>query len=304
MSKHASHILVGVAGEYFVCAELCRLGYLALMTPKNNPLFDVVATTADGNCSVSIQVKTKSAHNTQGWKLSTDITKGNAKSGLFVILVDLSVSVGAMPDLYIYEYAVLSNRVSELYHQYMSKLKTDGSRRKEVGFRWFDKKYFIEDDLARKNNWKPIVNTLSLPCAKHENVANTTRHGLFTIRPDCWYAAEIIEDRDGSYGEDRSYSPILVTSIVPARNGQRRFELAFYHANYPQGVQDKVYLLRTLVRSDHFILARSVRHTPVRDLLIYDITWQWLHAHFGVQQPADCDDITDWLAENAHRFSA
>src|SRR5688572_4283467 len=30
--------LVGVAGEYYVCAELCRQGILALITPKNNPL--------------------------------------------------------------------------------------------------------------------------------------------------------------------------------------------------------------------------------------------------------------------------
>ncbi len=29
--------LVGTAGEYYVCAELCRLGYLALLTPKKIP---------------------------------------------------------------------------------------------------------------------------------------------------------------------------------------------------------------------------------------------------------------------------
>src|SRR2546423_13808926 len=61
--------LVGTAGEYYVCAELCRHGYLALLTPKNNPLFDVVATNVEGTVSVSIQVKTRSVHNTQGWKL-------------------------------------------------------------------------------------------------------------------------------------------------------------------------------------------------------------------------------------------
>lgn len=32
-----SNNLVGTAGEYFVCAELCRIGYVALLTPKNNP---------------------------------------------------------------------------------------------------------------------------------------------------------------------------------------------------------------------------------------------------------------------------
>src|SRR6266851_2444310 len=68
VSKAANN-LVGTAGEYYVCAELCRRGYLALLTPKNNPLFDVVATNVDGTTSVSIQVKTRSVHNNQGWKL-------------------------------------------------------------------------------------------------------------------------------------------------------------------------------------------------------------------------------------------
>src|SRR5437588_11301507 len=61
--------LIGTAGVYYVCAELCRLGYLALLTPKNNPLFDVVATNIDGTKAVSIQVKTRSINNTQGWKI-------------------------------------------------------------------------------------------------------------------------------------------------------------------------------------------------------------------------------------------
>jgi hypothetical protein len=33
----------GVAGEYYVCAVLCRIGILALITPKNNPLYDILA---------------------------------------------------------------------------------------------------------------------------------------------------------------------------------------------------------------------------------------------------------------------
>jgi len=35
--------MIGNAGEYYVCAELCRRNILTLITPKNNPLFDVVA---------------------------------------------------------------------------------------------------------------------------------------------------------------------------------------------------------------------------------------------------------------------
>lgn len=109
MSTRSKNNLVGTAGEYYVCAELCRQGYLALLTPKNNPLFDVVATALDGSRSVSIQVKTRSVHNTQGWKLGTDISKGHAPPSLFVVLVNLEAS--GLPEFYVYEYPVLSERI-------------------------------------------------------------------------------------------------------------------------------------------------------------------------------------------------
>ena len=35
--------MIGNAGEYYVCAELCRRNILALITPKNNRLSDIVA---------------------------------------------------------------------------------------------------------------------------------------------------------------------------------------------------------------------------------------------------------------------
>lgn len=154
----AANNLVGTAGEYYVCAELCRRGYLALLTPKNNPIFDVVVTNADGSKSVSVQVKTRSERNKQGWKLGTDITTGAAKPEIFVALVNL-VEDGPL-EVYVYEYAVLSARISQLYAQYLAKPKRDGSARKEVGFRWFDEVNFVEDDHLRKNNWEPIIHAL------------------------------------------------------------------------------------------------------------------------------------------------
>ena len=155
----AANNLVGTAGEYYVCAELCRQGYLALLTPKNNPLFDVVVTSPNGTKSVSVQVKTRSQHNKQGWKLGTDITEAKGPSGMFVVLVNLVLD--SRQEFYIYEYAVLSQRVSAVYAAYIAKPKRDGSARKEVGFRWFDDVSFIEDDRQRKNNWNPIIHVLN-----------------------------------------------------------------------------------------------------------------------------------------------
>jgi hypothetical protein len=150
--------LIGAAGEYFVCAELCRLGYLALLTPKNNPLFDVVATTADGNTSVSIQVKTRSIHNKQGWKLGANFSTVPSPKNLFVVLVNLKES--GLPDFLVYDHATLADRINTVYHSYINKPKRDGKPRKEVGFRWFDEVSFTEADRSRINNWRPILAAL------------------------------------------------------------------------------------------------------------------------------------------------
>jgi hypothetical protein len=158
MSSLTTLNLIGTAGEYFVCAELCRLGYLALLTPKNNPLFDVVATTADGKKSVSIQVKTRSIHNKQGWKLGANFSVGPSPENLFVVLVNLKES--GLPDFLVYDYSTLADRVNAVYRSYIDIPKRDGQPRKEVGFRWFDEASFTREDRARINNWRPILTAL------------------------------------------------------------------------------------------------------------------------------------------------
>jgi hypothetical protein len=158
MTSPISLNLIGAAGEYFVCAELCRRGFLALLTPKNNPLFDVVATTADGKTSVSVQVKTRSIHNKQGWKLGAKFGTNPSPKNLFVVLVNLKES--GIPDFLIYDHATLADRVNSVYRSYISKPKRDGKARKEVGFRWFDEVSFTEADHSRRDNWHPILEAL------------------------------------------------------------------------------------------------------------------------------------------------
>lgn len=96
--------------------------------------------------------------------------------------------------------------------------------------------------------------------------------------------------------EIRSYSPIRAEEITP--KGGRKFSLAFYHANYPEGVRSKVYELETIERNAAFILARSLSHSPVRLLLIYTITSTWLREHFGITI-SGLEDPQAWLTRNA-----
>jgi len=148
--------LTGLAGEHLTCAEICKQGFLALIAPKNNPLFDVVATDVDGRNSVFIQVKTR--RNDQGWKIG--IKNGKGKPDLFVVLVNLAVKDGNPPDFYIFEHQTLYDRIDQVYQEYLAKPKGNGEKRKEVGFRWIDEKNLTEEDRSRKNNWDLILNAL------------------------------------------------------------------------------------------------------------------------------------------------
>lgn len=151
MKKKGSKNIVGVTGEYLVCAELGKLGILALLTPKNNPLFDIVAVSPDAEKSVFIQVKTSSTQNKEGWRFGKDICSRKNNRLLYTVLVDLKE--GGSADCYIYEYDVLSERVENMYSNYLSTKKRDGKDKKDVDFRWFDFRNFSEDDFNRKNSW-------------------------------------------------------------------------------------------------------------------------------------------------------
>jgi hypothetical protein len=50
--------LIGVTGEYYVAAELCRRGCLALLTPRNYPRTDIIVYDSKTNRQITIQVKT------------------------------------------------------------------------------------------------------------------------------------------------------------------------------------------------------------------------------------------------------
>jgi len=118
----------------------------------------------------------------------------------------------------------------------------------------------------------------------------------FTLQKNNWYACELIGDE---FNEDKcSYSPIRVYKIKPLGSGQRKFILSFYHANYPEGVNDKKYKLRTIQRGKAFILAKSIGHNPPRYLQIYDIDEGWLKRHFNIK--LNGVDYKEWLDRNAY----
>jgi hypothetical protein len=57
-SKNIPSPLAGVAGEYFVAAELSSRGYIASISLRNTRGIDILATNQSGSRSVTIQCKT------------------------------------------------------------------------------------------------------------------------------------------------------------------------------------------------------------------------------------------------------
>jgi len=120
-----------------------------VLAPKNNPLYDIVVTNAQGSKSVAVQVKTRA--NKQGWKLGKDMEKDHRNKRLFVVLVNVATENDQ--EFYVYPHDELSKRVRAVYRAYIAQPKRDGTARKAVDFRWFDTPNFTKDDFAKKNGW-------------------------------------------------------------------------------------------------------------------------------------------------------
>jgi hypothetical protein len=76
-----------LAGEYFVAAEIAKMGHIALITLRNTESVDILASNADGTRSVSIQVKTRSG-NAHNWPLN-EKAENISSPDLFYVFVTL-----------------------------------------------------------------------------------------------------------------------------------------------------------------------------------------------------------------------
>jgi hypothetical protein len=85
MSEKIPHILVGVAGEYYVAAELSRRGFVASISLRNTRGMDILATNQDGTRSVTIQVKTTQKKGTS-WLLSKKAESFVSKTHYYVFV--------------------------------------------------------------------------------------------------------------------------------------------------------------------------------------------------------------------------
>lgn len=140
---------IGVAGEYFVMAELTRRGYVGSLTSKNTKAIDLLVSDKNGRQLAAIQVKTCDNEKQQKWKMSNSV-ENNDFSNLYYVFVNMNG--GGEPSYYIVPSKYVAYRVKQDYEEWLNAPGKNGHKREETTMRTF--KFVDEDEQEQyKNAW-------------------------------------------------------------------------------------------------------------------------------------------------------
>jgi hypothetical protein len=143
--------LCGIAGEYYVAAELSRRGYLAAITLRNSDGVDILVSNIDGDKLFSIQVK--STQNKRKWILSQKVENEFSEKKYYVF-VNIPSDINLMPEFIIVHSKVLANNIFNGHRDWLSKPGKNGKTRNDSKVRQFDPRYFQPFELL---NWDELI---------------------------------------------------------------------------------------------------------------------------------------------------
>jgi hypothetical protein len=138
--------MVGVAGEYFVAAELSRRGYIASIALKNTRGIDILVSNANATKSVGIQVKTSNRIK-KDWMLN-EKAESIKSTSIFYVLVNLTEN-GALPEFHIVPSAVVASYVKRTHRLWLSQPGLGGKRHNDSSIR-----HFNDDKCEFKDKWE------------------------------------------------------------------------------------------------------------------------------------------------------
>jgi hypothetical protein len=144
VGKRLSTIQTGVAGEYFVAAELTRRGYVASLTLRNTRGIDILASNRDATKSVGIQVKTCQGSKAE-WLMNKKAEEDLAEN-LFYVFVCLPAL--EPPVFYIVPRGEVANYVRDSHKTWLSTPGRGGRHRLDN-----DLRLFKDSDGAYSNRW-------------------------------------------------------------------------------------------------------------------------------------------------------
>lgn len=146
--------LVGIAGEYFVAAELSRRGYLAAITLRNSDGVDILTSDLEGNKKYAIQVKT--TQNKKKWVLSHKVEQEVNKDKYFVF-VSIPWDITEPPEYMIIKGSDLGEYISNGHRQWLITPGKNGKQRNETNLREFNPKYI---DAGKILNWNSFFKVM------------------------------------------------------------------------------------------------------------------------------------------------
>lgn len=127
--------LSGVAGEYFVAAELSRLGLVASITLRNAKGIDILCSNEDASKQLGIQVKTNKRSNRE-WVLNSKAEDYFADN-LFYVFVNLNDNQ-KHPDYFVVPSSIVAQQIKESHATWLNtpgrggKAHNDNTMRKFV----------------------------------------------------------------------------------------------------------------------------------------------------------------------------
>ena len=127
--------LSGIAGEYFVAAELSRRGFMASITLRNNDSVDIHASKLSNNKIFAIQVKTNQSGN-RTWILNKK-AELHKKENLFYIFVSLKGEI-ERPEYFIVPSIQVADFVTNTHANWLSTPGKKGQAHNDSTMRKFD----------------------------------------------------------------------------------------------------------------------------------------------------------------------
>jgi hypothetical protein len=143
--NYVTGVLAGVAGEYYVAAELSKRGYIASITLRNSKGVDVLCSNANATKSVGIQVKTCSGKATE-WILNQKAEDYFANN-LFYVFVSLNHNQ-APPNFHIVPSKVVAVFAKECHARWLATPGRNGLKHKDGTMR-----KFIDREKKYQNRW-------------------------------------------------------------------------------------------------------------------------------------------------------
>lgn len=129
-----SSLLSGVAGEYYVAAELSKRGYIASITLRNTKGVDILCSNEDASKSVAIQVKTNRRSNRE-WVLNQK-SEDYFADNLFYVFVNLNDNVRP-PDFFIVPSKDVAKYAKESHAEWLMALGRGGQAHNDNPVRKF-----------------------------------------------------------------------------------------------------------------------------------------------------------------------